>query len=110
MILYIERDQYGKICAVYPSARKNIEEKKRLLDKEVVDFLQQNHDERELERLLSFSDLSTVRVLEDVIDLLIKKNIIKFTDLPEAAQLKICERKRVRQTLSETNIIVDDVL
>ena len=35
---------------------------------------------------LADSDMRLVRVLEDVIDLLISRDVIRFTDLPQAAQ------------------------
>lgn len=107
MLLYVER-QYGKICAIHHSPKENASEKKLLLDKEIVEFMGQDSDG--LEKLLALTDLDTVRIVEDLIDLLMAKNIIRFTDLPEAAQMKIRERKQVRKTLAETNIIVEDVI
>lgn len=42
------------------------------------------------------SDLALVRVLEDLIEVLIEKDVLRFTDLPEAAQHKLMERKSLR--------------
>jgi len=50
---------------------------------------------------LSRSDTSLVRVLEDLIDVLINRGVIQFTDLPEAAQAKLLERREARATLSK---------
>ena len=49
---------------------------------------------------LSQSDTSLVRVLEDLIDVLITRGVIQFTDLPEAAQAKLLERRETRASLN----------
>ena len=59
----------------------------------VTRSLQQSHD------LLSGSDLSIARVLEDLIDLLVDKGVIRFTDFPEAAQAKLAERRGARASM-----------
>jgi hypothetical protein len=51
-----------------------------------------------------------IRLLEDLIALLTKKNIILFTELPEKAQAKIIEREKIREKISSDNIIVEDIL
>jgi hypothetical protein len=45
------------------------------------------------------ADADFVRVLEDLIDTLILKNVIQHTDLPPAAQRKILMRKGLRNRL-----------
>ena len=49
-------------------------------------------------------------MLEDLIDLLIDKKLILFTELPAAAQEKLSGRKRIRQQLGSGDLMVDDVL
>ena len=44
-------------------------------------------------------DADFVRVIEDVIDTLIKTQVIRLTDLPEAAQRKLTQRKGLRNRL-----------
>ena len=44
----------------------------------------------------STADAEFVRVIEDLIDTLIMKNIIRHTDLPAAAQKKLILRKGLR--------------
>lgn len=46
------------------------------------------------------SDADFVRVLEDLIDTLITKNVIRHTDLPPAAQKKLMLRKGLRSRIS----------
>ena len=45
------------------------------------------------------ADADFVRVLEDLIDTLIMKNVIRHTDLPAAAQKKLALRKGLRSRL-----------
>jgi hypothetical protein len=45
------------------------------------------------------ADAEFVRVLEDLIDTLIIKNVIRHTDLPIAAQQKISKRKGLRNRM-----------
>lgn len=49
---------------------------------------------------LSQTDIGLARVLEDLIDVLITRGVIQFTDLPEAAQAKLLERRQTRATLA----------
>ena len=49
-------------------------------------------------------DADFVRVLEDVIDTLIVKNIINITDLPEQAQAKLFARKTFRERVTRHSL------
>jgi 5S rRNA maturation endonuclease (ribonuclease M5) len=58
---------------------------------------------------LSSSDTETIRVIEDIVDVLIQKKVILLTDLPEAAQQKLSERQRMRSELNDLgNLMVDE--
>jgi hypothetical protein len=80
------------------------------MDKELIDFLNKNIGDDPWLKFLSMSDISAVRILEDLVDLLIRKNIILFTELPEEAQTKIRERKIARQNISGHEFMVDDII
>lgn len=54
------------------------------------------------------SDSSLIRVIEDLVDLLATKGIIRFTDLPPEAQKKLMARKSMRGQDDQLNLI-DDV-
>ena len=55
------------------------------------------------------ADADFVRVLEDLIDTLIQKNVIHHTDLPPEAQRKLVSRKGMRSRLKGAlNILSDD--
>ena len=50
--------------------------------------------------LLNQTDVGLARVLEDLIDVLINRGLIQFTDLPQAAQVKLLERRQSRASMS----------
>lgn len=58
---------------------------------------------------LSRTDVTLVRVLEDLIDVLINRGVIQFTDLPDPAQAKLLERREVRAYLANRlDLLPDD--
>ena len=84
-MLYVQRDENGKITGLTLTPGENTEEAS-LTDQDVSEFL-------------SASDPDMIRVLEDLIQVLINKNIISFEDLPETAQLKLLYRNNTRSFL-----------
>jgi hypothetical protein len=60
-----------------------------------------------IRQLLSESDLRMVRLVDDLIDLLIEKAVIKFTDLPFAAGEKYLQRQVARRRL-QGSVVVDE--
>ncbi len=57
-------------------------------------------DETDHAHLLSQTDIGLVRVLEDLIEVLITRGVLQFTDLPPVAQAKLLERRQSRASLS----------
>jgi len=53
-------------------------------------------------------DEAFVRVLEDLIDTLIEKGVLRLTDLPQAAQEKLNARKGLRRRLNDDLNLLDD--
>ena len=49
------------------------------------------------ERSFAQMDANLVRVLEDLIDALIRRNVLRITDLPLEAKAKLFDRKHVRE-------------
>lgn len=62
--------------------------------REYLDFLEHSLAEGDAFRE---SDIHLARVLEDLIALLVERNTIRFTDLPQAAQRRLNERQSMRQ-------------
>lgn len=107
---YIERDGEGKIIAIHSTPKPNACEEKTLSDREINEFLNKFENTDSHKELLSLSDMGIIRLLEDLTDLLIQKNVILFTELPEHAQKKLRERRRLRETISSQSLTVDDIL
>ena len=55
---------------------------------------------------LTHSDIEFIRVIEDVIDVLINKNFLTFTDLPPKVREKIINRHDARGRLAGSNDLV----
>jgi hypothetical protein len=95
------RDSSGRIRAVFSEpgcpACSQIDENAP----ELLEFLAQHTDNplSSAKDALNFTDCELVRVIEDIVEVLIEKNLIMFTDLPEAAQNKISSRTRIRHDL-----------
>lgn len=110
-MLYVERNDEGKIIALHNSPNPNATDQRSSIDQDILDFLEQNATSESWQTLLTISDLSFIRLLEDMVDLLIRKNVIIFTELPEKAQEKIMERKKIREKYSSQSILtVDDII
>lgn len=110
---YVKRDKDNKVIAVYAEAPSEDAEYLASSHSDVIGFLNLNASEEQSLQFLTSSDYELVRVLEDLIELLIDKNIVLFTDLPFAAQHKLVQRRRARQNLREENTLMvdeDDIL
>ncbi|MDP3744672.1 MAG: hypothetical protein Q8Q76_10100 [Methylotenera sp.] len=55
------------------------------------------------------SDIHLARVLEDLITLLIARNVIHFTDLPQAAQKRLNERQSMRQKTQLSSLLDETI-
>ena len=109
-MLYVERDVEGRIIAMHSTPQANAAEAKTVVDEEILDFLNKTVSADYRKLLLSLSDMGIIRLLEDLIDLLIRKHVISFTELPEQAQDRIRERKRLRESITSQNLTVDDII
>ena len=96
---YVQRDSDGRIIALLGAPSADASEMKAANDPEVLSFLSTEEQHKELTRLLALTDAETIRILEDLIDLLVEQRIIRFTDLPDSAQDKLLNRRRTRAKL-----------
>ena len=94
-MLYAIRNNEGRIISLSETAQAGAEPVD-IKNKEVLQFLSINDEEFSAEEFLEKSDTGVSRIFEDLIDVLIGKNIIMFTDLPEMAQQKLLSRKLAR--------------
>jgi hypothetical protein len=93
---YVKRDATGAVVAVSRDSTVDIYEEVPEGSAELAAFLGDGEAGRES---IDQTDQDFVRVLEDVVQLLIDKGVILFTDLPDSAQEKIMHRQRLRSEL-----------
>lgn len=107
--MYVKRNSDGEIIAISNSKQSPFSEQIEADDPEALEFLRslQTETSRELKQL-RLSDTDLARVVEDVINLLTDKGVIQFTELPEAAQDKLLERKSLRKGISELKLLNED--
>lgn len=67
-----------------------------------------NHADPNQPNPLSSSDADFARVTEDLIDILLRRGVIQFTDLPEAVQTKLLQRRQARTTLNQNLKLLAD--
>ncbi len=102
---YIIRNEAGKIVAASNDALAMPCEQVAVDSAELRAFVNELANE---DRVFESSDMKMIRAIEDVIDLLIHKNIICITDLPVAVQTKLMERRTLRHSLNALNLIGED--
>ncbi|MCB2100006.1 MAG: hypothetical protein KDE22_04000 [Rhodobacterales bacterium] len=90
---FIRRDGQGRIDAVFARPEGAATEEVAADAPELLAFLDQGGGRPSFVE----SDLAMARVLEDLIDLLIDKGVVMFSDFPEAARRKLLERHGLRK-------------
>jgi hypothetical protein len=100
-MVFIKRNADKQVCAIcQKDSEPNLEELAPD-DPEVTWFLMENSLDKSLKFLIS--DLDLIRVIEDLIAILMKKNIITITDFPAPVIEKLIDRNKIRgefQTVS----------
>jgi len=103
---YVKRGDTGEIIAISQRQAEGFDDQVPADSLELSAFLQ---GLTEANTSLSATDQDFVRVLEDVVELLIEKGIILFTDLPESAQEKMLHRQKLRSKIGgKLDLIGDD--
>ncbi len=108
---YVIRDANGKIVQISEHPVDGGAEQVSADSADYKQFIEEQaaHTAEQLRLQLAASDTGMARLVEDLVDVLIAKGIIKFTDLPPAAGSKYLERQVARERLhSYKNLIVDE--
>lgn len=100
---YISRNPKGHIMAIALSPNAEIRESVPADHPEVLEFLALLADQPDASFL--HSDLSLIRVLEDLVNLLVDRGVVQFADFPEAAQRKLLERGRLRARIRDVSLL-----
>ena len=106
-MFYVQRDAEGRLIRVEAAAYA-----------EATEMLPADHHEMQAWfasetmavslKQLQQSDLEMIRVLDDLIQVLTSKGVIRVTDLPAAAQAKLMDRSQAREALGRLSRLVDD--
>jgi hypothetical protein len=107
-MLYVERNERGDIIAVSRDNKGSTAERKETVDEEILAFLREHASADSSLRTLVELDLKTIRIIDDLVELLIRKNLIMFSELPAVAQEKLIARKRLRAFIHDSASILDD--
>ncbi|UCC56235.1 MAG: hypothetical protein JSU75_00150 [Gammaproteobacteria bacterium] len=104
---YVKRNSDGLIIGLSGEVGEGATEELDLDHPDVQQFLESARAH------LSSTDSETIRVIEDLIDVLIQKKLLLLTDLPLAAQQKLMDRQRMRNelgVLGDLMVDEDDIL
>lgn len=104
--MYVKRNEDGQIVQ---ASREPSAECREFLPPCAPDLQAFMAEDEEFEAVdLSKTDLGFIRVLEDLLEVLMDKGVITFTDLPEPAQQKVMERQSLRRRLNSVDLMQDD--
>ena len=103
--VYVRRDATGALLAVSREALPGHEERLSSDDAELLSWMQRLTPRK---AALQESDLSLIRALEDLIDALLRKDVLRLTDLPDSVQEKLLNRRRLRGSVRSLDLLGDD--
>jgi len=104
---YVMRNAEGNIIAVLSEAVEGAEEISPN-DPALQHFFQTESPEQRAQKELMDSDMGLIRVIEDLIDVLIERGAIMFTDFPEPVQRKLLSRRGMRKEFSYMDELFND--
>ncbi len=102
---YISRNADGRIVAASNAPLEGQCEEVAADSPELRTFIEELAGEN---NVFESSDMKMIRAIEDVIDLLIHKNVICITDLPVAVQSKLMDRRSLRHSLNALKLFGED--
>jgi hypothetical protein len=108
---YVQRDGRGRISAISTEKTEAMAEWVDPEAAELKEYLAElagGAHTPEVASALSESDQALIRVVDDLVNVLVEKNLMRFTDLPDAAQKKLLERRSLRQSLTALKLLSDD--
>lgn len=93
---YVKRDGSGEIAAVFATRQSDATEFVSDEADDLKSLVGTRPTDADPRKILTESDLDFIRVLEDLVAVLMHKNIIQPTDLPPEARTKLLQRRRLR--------------
>ena len=102
-MLYVKRNANGEIVAISREPGSEFESVNDTGSSELETFITSIAGSE-----FQASDLGFIRALDDIIDLLISKNVILFTELPSVVQEKYTERAELRERRRDALHLLED--
>lgn len=106
-MIHVQRDAAGQLLRVDTEPFDGMTESLAGTDPEVAAWLTREDVRARLQRLKE-SDLELVRVIEDLVNVLVDKGVMRYTDLPLAARGKLQAREAERSRLGELSNLLSD--
>ncbi|AZD32915.1 hypothetical protein C4K22_0140 [Pseudomonas chlororaphis subsp. aurantiaca] len=106
-MFYVQRDAQGQLVRVEPAPYAEATETLPADHSEIQQWFANEVVEVSLKQLKQ-SDLEMIRVLDDLIQVLTSKGVIRVTDLPPAAQAKLMDRTQAREALGGLSHLIND--
>jgi hypothetical protein len=100
---YVRKDEAGDVVALSAEALEGFEE----VAAESIDVAAFQRRLGDTRAWFEESDLDVIRVLDDLVSVLVDKNVIRFTDLPSVAQQKLLARRTFREDGAELRLLID---
>lgn len=108
-MIYVQRDAAGRLLRAEHEPFEGMSETLAVDDDELLSWLAAKEEVKARLDSLKQSDLELVRVLEDVVSVLVERGVIRYTDLPEAARLKLDQRAIARAEIEGlSGLLADD--
>ena len=106
-MFYVQRDAQGLLIRVEAAPYAGSTGTLPADDHEIQAWFANEAVESSLNQLKQ-SDMEMIRVLDDLIQVLTSKGVIRVTDLPAAAQAKLMDRTHAREALGGLSHLIDD--
>ena len=106
-IFYVQRDAQGQLIRVEAAAYAEATETLPADHHEIQAWFANEVVETSLKQLKQ-SDFEMIRVLDDLIQVLTQKGVIRVTDLPPAAQAKLMDRTQAREALGGLSHLINE--
>ena len=100
---YVRRDEAGNVIALSSEALEGFEE----VPSDAIDIAAFQLRLGDARAWFEESDLDVIRVLDDLVTVLVDKNLIRFTDLPSAAQHKLLARRTLRSGDPDLRLLIE---
>ncbi|QEY64077.1 tryptophan synthase subunit beta [Metapseudomonas lalkuanensis] len=106
-MVYVQRDEKGRVLRVEHEPFDNMTQSMPANDPEVRTWFASRslHDHL---MSLQHSDLELVRVIEDLVQVLVSRGVMNYTDLPAPARHKLQHRANTRSQVEDLGELVPE--